>query len=112
MIGSASCYRSPVSSFNNLTFNNLTFNLTFNNLTLSPDIITPFSLLLKLSKVPLLFYIGLVLFVPDPLSNKNFSLRRLYLFPKLRAFTKLSVLLIHGNAAILANRIPAQNARI
>ena len=29
-----------------------------------------------------------------------------------RAFTKLSVLLMRGNAAILANRIPAQNARI
>ena len=27
-----------------------------------------------------------------------------------RAFTKLSVLLMRGNAAILANRIPAQNA--
>ena len=29
-----------------------------------------------------------------------------------RAFTKLSVLLMRGNAAILANRIPAQNARV
>ena len=29
-----------------------------------------------------------------------------------RAFTKLSVLLMRGNAAILANRIPAEIARI
>ena len=29
-----------------------------------------------------------------------------------RAFTKLSVLLMRGNAAILANRIPAQNPRV
>ena len=28
-----------------------------------------------------------------------------------RAFTKLSVLLMRGNAAILANRIPAETAR-
>ena len=44
----------------------------FLNLTLSPDIITLFLLLLKLSKAPLLFYIGLVLFVPDPVSKKFF----------------------------------------
>ena len=29
-----------------------------------------------------------------------------------RAFTKLSVLLMRGNAAILANRIPSQMARV